>query len=250
MIAGRQLQINWKVGLFTLLLLPLLFWLGFWQLDREAEKRALESLYMDRLGAVPVTIDDAREMDDLSFVAVATEGRYDNGHSFLLDNRIYESQPGFEVVTPFVTDQDKVLLVNRGWVPQGRYRSELPLPPEVTGLQYLTGNVYVPAGEPVTLAPETDFAGWPRVLQSVDVGLMYDELNVAPERQALAFTVRLQEAATGVLDRNWPAVNTSPQKHRAYAVQWFSMAMALIILFLASSFPRRRNNGSDPQSTD
>jgi cytochrome oxidase assembly protein ShyY1 len=44
-------------------------------------------------------------------------------------------------------------------------------------------------------------------------------------------SVRLAEATPGVLARNWSVVSTTPEKHRGYAVQWFAMATALVLLY-------------------
>lgn len=242
---GRRLHINWKLALFTLIMLPILLRLGFWQLSREDEKLAMQVRYESRVAAVPISVAEAAAEEDSGYMAVALQGRYDNQHYFLLDNRTYEGRPGFEVISPLQLEEGGTVLVNRGWIAQGEYRSELPQAEIVNGAVDLLANVYVPAGRQVMLGEESAFSGWPRLLQRIDVPRMYEELEVAPDAQALDYTLRLQEAEPGVLVRNWQAMNTSPEKHRGYAVQWFSMAVVLLGLFMYSCLRRSKSDKID-----
>src|SRR5687768_11903535 len=115
----RQFHFDWKLTLLTAALLPLLLSLGFWQLRREQEKLELQQQYSARQNEAPIALDRLRAQDDLQYRQVEFSGRYDNAHSFLLDNRIHEGRPGYELITPVVSDMNVVVLVNRGWLPQG-----------------------------------------------------------------------------------------------------------------------------------
>ena len=52
--------------------------------------------------------------EDLIYRSVVIKGSYIN-QSFLLDNRIYRSKKGYEIFTPFKSENDKLYLINRGW---------------------------------------------------------------------------------------------------------------------------------------
>jgi cytochrome oxidase assembly protein ShyY1 len=54
-------------------------------------------------------------------------------------------------------------------------------------------------------------------------------------------SVRLAEGSPGALTRYWPVISTAPEKHRAYAVQWFAMAAVLLGLFLYTSLRPEAN---------
>ena len=58
--------------------------------------------------------------------AIELSGTFEPWHQFLLDNRSHAGQPGYEVLTPFLTADGRRMLVNRGWVPFGGYRDRLP----------------------------------------------------------------------------------------------------------------------------
>lgn len=227
----RQFRLDWKLTLLTALLLPLLLSLGFWQLRREDEKLALQEQYAARQRELPVALSALDPQADLQYTQVEFSGEYDNTRHFLLDNRIHEGRPGYDLITPLVTAEDSVVFVNRGWLPQGATRAQLPVPPAVEGRVTLRGTVYVQVGTPFTLGAAESDTRWPRVIQSLEPQRMaqaagYDAGRLFP------YSVRLAEGAPGALVRDWPVVSTSPEKHRGYAVQWFAMAAALVALYL------------------
>ncbi len=228
---------SWKLTLFTLVMLPLMLRLGFWQLDREQEKIHLQAIYDSRAQMAPVAERDlppADDVDALQYLPVRLQGNYDNGKTFLLDNRIVEGRVGYEVITPFVADT-QVFFINRGWTPQGQSREQVPAIEPVRGTQDLVASVYIPLGETLMLAEETPFTGWPRLLQALDGGRMASE---AGYEQAYPHVLRLEPGMAGVLTRHWPAINMGPEKHRGYAVQWFAMATMLFCLYLYACFRR------------
>src|SRR5262249_30641763 len=61
------------------------------------------------------------------FQRVSVRGRFDPAHQFLLDNRTNEGRPGYEVLTPLERGAgERVILVDRGWVPFTGFRDKLP----------------------------------------------------------------------------------------------------------------------------
>ena len=235
----RQFRFNWKMTLFTVLLLPVLVSLGLWQLEREQDKIAAQEQYNRRLEQAAVDLGSVNWNDtDLSWTQITATGHFDPERQFLLDNRIVDSRVGYEVITPFVTDQG-VVLVNRGWVAQGATRADLPsLELSDRPDQQIVGHIYVPSGEVLMLGGNVDQdTTWPRVLQRVDINGISDALGY----EVKPHIVRLAENSTGALRINWPPINMQPEVHRGYAVQWFLMALALIILYLVFSFRRLEN---------
>jgi surfeit locus 1 family protein len=227
----QQFRFDGKLTLLTALLLPLLLSLGFWQLSREQEKLQLQAQYAAREGEMPAPLSALASAADLQYRRVTVSGEYDNEHSFLLDNRIHQGQVGFEVITPVLTANDEVVLVNRGWLPQGATRADLPELEAINGTVDLRGSVYVPLGKPLVLGAAEASATWPRIVQTLDPPAMAAAAGHAA-RRLFPYSVRLDIATPGVLVRDWPVISTAPEKHRAYAVQWFAMAAMLIGLYL------------------
>ncbi len=228
---------NWKLTLFTVLLLPLLVYLGLWQLAREQEKRETQVSYDMRATQPPVALAqiDWQAVDDIAWRRVEGVGRYDSSRQFLLDNRINQSRVGYELITPFQTDNG-LLLVNRGWIAQGPDRQTLPDVSVTEEEIAIQGTIYVPSGDIMVLGEEEP-AGqdpWPRVIQSLDNA----QISALLGEPVLPYSVRLDPGAPGLRQINWQPVTLSPETHRAYAVQWFFMAVVLVILYLLFSFRR------------
>ena len=226
---------NWKIALFTFALLPVLIGFGFWQLDREQEKILLQSSYEARIQSPEIAMEELNPaQDNLAYLKVTANGFYDNQRYFLLDNRIYKGVVGYEVISPFKTESGMTVLINRGWIAQGGRRDTLPVAPQIEERTQMRGSIYVPLGAPFLLGSQQEIntINWPRVIQSLDMGRLAAELDVD---SLFPYTVRLADNARGALQSNWPLLNMMPEKHRAYAVQWFVMAAVLMLLFLYTS---------------
>src|SRR5688500_13624277 len=166
MFAGfAHFRFNWKLALFTVLLFPVLVRLGFWQLEREEEKIQLQNLYTERQQEAPVDLLGLDPQEDLQYRQVSLAGNYDNDHIFLLDNKTYQGQVGYEVIVPLLTSNDMVVFINRGWIPQGQSREQLPEIPTISDPVALKGSVYVAVGEQFVLGAELASVGWPKVIQ-------------------------------------------------------------------------------------
>lgn len=233
---------NWKLSVFTFALLPVLIGFGFWQLDREQEKILLQSNYEARTQTPEIALAEVNPgQDTLPYLRIKATGTYDNQRYFLLDNKIHKGVVGYEVISPFQTEEGITVLVNRGWIAQGSSRDLLPVPVIVPESTQMRGSIYVPISAPFLLgAPEElNSQAWPQVIQSLDMKLLAAVLN---DGSLFPYTVRLSDNAPGVLEPNWPLLNMMPEKHRAYAVQWFVMAVVLLMLFLYSSIghPEKR----------
>jgi surfeit locus 1 family protein len=235
---------GWKMTLFTALLMPLLLTLGSWQLDREAEKLALQALHERRTAAAPTPIEDLDwGNSDLSYQPVTMTGSFDNERYMLLDNRINNGRVGYEVLMPFTTSSGQMLIINRGWIAQGPTREQLPDLPLAQGTLTVSGTVYVPIAEPFLLSDvqEDQVAEWPRVVQKIDVPAW----SALFEKPLLVHTVRIDQDSPGALTAKWPTVNMEPEKHRGYAVQWFSMAAALLLMYVYFGIRRNTSNTND-----
>lgn len=238
--AGARLQfdLEWRTTALTLVLLPVLVALGFWQLQRADDKRAIAEVFEQRRGAAPValaTLWDA-PAQDLAFRTVTVTGRFDPERYLLLDNRIREGRFGYEVVAVLaIAGSERAVLVNRGWVPGDPARRALPRIEQPAGLHTLSASVYVAPGEAYLLGEQALDGDWPIVLQALEM----DKLLPALERrlgQALyPRSLRVAPEDPTALRAGWPAVNVSPAKHTGYAVQWFCMAGVLLLVFLLRS---------------
>lgn len=224
---GFHWQPNVGVLVFVVIFLPLTVSLGFWQLSRAAEKEQLLTEYRAREMASPLPVSSLKEEQDHQYRRVTAQGEFDNEHSVLLENRVRRGRPGFEVVTLFkLEDNARPIWVNRGWIAGFLERNHLPEIPVIEGPVTIFGHLYRPLKQPFVVGEEHWRNKWPQVLQNLDRGLLASHLGVV----AFPYQLRLDQGSRGALQTGWDVVNVSPAKHRGYAVQWFAMAFALVLL--------------------
>lgn len=220
---------DWKSLLFTVLLLPILLSLGCWQLQRAEEKRQIQAQYRGWQASAPASLSELGDAPD-NHRPVVLQGQFDPERYFLLDNRTRQGRAGFEVIGLFrPVEGGGWLPVNRGWVAGQPDRSRLPRVTFPSGEVTLWAEVHHPQALPLA-APEQSVStgGWPRIAQTQ---------NLADWQQSLAepmrpFLVRLAAHSQAALVTDWAVINMRPEKHTAYAVQWFAMALALLLLFV------------------
>jgi surfeit locus 1 family protein len=221
----------------TVVLLIGLVALGRWQLQRAADKRALYDAF-DK-GADATRPLDLHTAPLPRYQHVEARGAYDQSRQILIDNMTDgDGHAGYFVITPFAMTHGGWLLVNRGWVPVGMSRAELP-PVDVSG-------------EERTVRGRADHLPAPGI-QLGKRGVLrppYPVVADFPSRAEIEGLVREPSwaAATDVvlLDpdqadgyvRKWQAPGFPPMRHIAYAVQWFGLALALAIIYMVTNLRR------------
>ena len=251
-----KITIDWKASALALTLLPLLLWLGNWQLDRAEQKRELKALYAKRAEGPAIELSALKNSDQMRYQPVKLNGTYLPKWNLLLDNKVYRGQFGYEVLTAFeLHGSGQLVWVNRGWLKGDRARLSLPEIPALSEIeQQLKAEIYIPQGKMLQLAGEHD-RNWPRVVQAIDIDQLKQELKL----DMFPYTVRLSANSAGFLARSWIVINIEPAKHIGYAVQWFGLAiMAVIITVLANTniwamrkaARQRKNNAQNSKPAD
>lgn len=223
-----QWRPNGRLLLFFLPLLPITLGLGFWQLQRADQKRELLATYESRRQSAPIPVTSVDQGSEHLYVRVEVDGVPDTGHQFLLDNRMRNGRPGFEVLTPVALADGTWVLVNRGWIAAGATRAQLPDIPPLAERVHWVGYLYQVPGKPLILGGD-EAAGWPQVVEQIDRAQLERRLG----HPLFTDVVRLEHSPG--LDTTWAMVNLPPEQHIGYAVQWFAMAAALAILLVVTN---------------
>lgn len=223
--------------LATLVLLPSLVLLGFWQLERAALKRALLNEFSERgasTEALPLA-DTARR-----YQQVTVSGHYDPERQFLLDAMPGSGGAGFHVLGLLQIDQPPGrIVVNRGWIPGGANRSNLPQPAVPGGLQQLQGRLdYLPRPGLELEGNSATVERWPALVLFPTMA----ELQRYIGEPLYPMVLLLDAEASGGFERDWSPVNFGPERHLAYAVQWFALAFALLVIFLVVNSHREQSH--------
>ncbi len=237
---------RWLVFALAVLVTAALAGLGLWQLDRAGQKKAMVERMNERTEAPARAVARLTPMDDPGHYPVDDRGRFDNERSVLVDNRIRDGRAGYHLLTLFHTRSGARVLVNRGWLPRGPDRQTLPEIPRVNGEVRIRGHAHVHSEKGLVLREDRlEQQDWPLRVQRVNRAALERRLGV----ELAPFIVRLAPetgpARGAQLPREWPQRQMGPQRHYAYAVQWFALAaLAPVLFWLAGR--RRPNQQEEP----
>ncbi len=233
-----EIRINWIIAICIFLTISGLIRLGIWQLNRAQEKILILESFQELSEEQATPIENipvaGREFDAMQHQnrQVELTGQYLNDNSIFLIYQTYEGQLGFEIVTPFkLSTLDLVVMVNRGW--SGiTSEDELAraLPKIYDGLN-LQGQIYIPTEKESARTNDIENINWPLTTRYLNI----DEISNYFDSPLFPYVIRLGDAQPGVLIRHWPAVTANTSQNFSYALQWFSMAIALLIVSLILS---------------
>jgi surfeit locus 1 family protein len=211
--------------------------LGRWQLHRADQKRALYDAFAR--GTDSVRTLDAATPELARYQHIQAAGSYDSGRQVLIDNMSNtQDRAGYYVITPFRLAAGGWVLVNRGWIPLGASRVDLPRIDVPTTVREIRGRVdHLPRagiqiGDRIPLAPP-----YPVVANFPTRAEIAALLREGPWTGA-AQVVLLDAAEPDGYLRDWQPPGFPPARHVAYAVQWFGFAAALAIIYVLTQFRR------------
>ncbi|WP_036827237.1 SURF1 family protein, partial [Photobacterium sanctipauli] len=148
-------------------------------------------------------------------------GQFDHSKAVLLDNQLYRGRPGYHVLYPFEAKSGWIL-VNLGWIAAPAYRDQIPMLPEHHGELKVTG-IIAPPSNLIELAPEQWTGQWPVRVQNLDMAVLGEKMSVPLQ----PWVLQIEPDSPIALQQTWQPVVMGPQKHYAYALQWFLLALAV-----------------------
>ena len=221
-----------------IVLIVLFIRLGFWQLDRAAEKIELQQAFNSSTRFSQVSED----LQPGPFQAIESRGRYLDRQQIIIENVVLDGALGYYVGTPLeYASYGPLLLVNRGWIPRDPSQLELP-DITVDGTSRLvrgkTGNLPRVGIRPGNAFLDRD--NWPRV----GVWPTSEEVAVELDREVLPFVMLLDPDQADGYARRWTPKLAGPSTNYGYAFQWVAMATALVILMGWNFRSRKKSDGS------
>ncbi len=235
------MQVDSKRKLLLLSLVAAFFatlgiYLGFWQLDRAAQKEALQSAMEQQANKPPLALHvflNLKDVNEVLHQRVLLSGSWIAQSTVYLDNRQMDGKVGFFVLTPMrLEGSDKVVMVQRGWAQRNfEQRETVPVVETPSGLVQIEGTI--------ALAPsklyEPGQSAKGLIRQNLDLEAYRSETGL----YLLSLTVRQTGLPSEGLRRDWPAVNFGIDKHYGYAFQWFVLSAVVIALYLWFQIFRR-----------
>lgn len=212
--------------------------LGFWQLDRAAQKTRAQEAMQAQTNAEPLNARAVQETiavrGDIPLAwmhrSIALQGQWLPDYTVYLDNRQMQGRPGFFVLTPLQLASGQVVLVQRGWIARNfQDRSAMQTIETPTGTVAVQGQL---AASPARLyalgdADALDTAH-PHIRQNLDLGTYAKATGL----RLWPVTVVQKGAASEGLLREWPQPGSGIATHHGYAFQWFAIAAVLAAMLL------------------
>ena len=219
-----QIQENKLLTSFSIFFVIVFVFLGVWQIERAAHKEGLLQAFNAEQESPPIRLTS--QSPDWSRVFV--DGIFDSSRQILIDNQIHKGKVGYKIFTPFRFDDNKIVLVDRGWVAQGQSRSDLPQLNILEKKSRIIATVTSPE-QGVLAGSELLTNEWPRVSQTKAV----EVIASAFKEPILDIVLVLDPGSSQITEfiQIKPFAIT-PVKHYGYAMQWFTMSIVLLGMFL------------------
>mgnify|MGYP000853276618 CR=1 FL=1 len=215
--------------------------LGVWQLDRAAQKTALQAAQERQRALPPLPATELATTAEAASAqhhrAVVLEGRWDAARTVYLENRQMGGRPGFHALTPLVLADGSAVVVQRGWLPRDQAdRTRIVAAPPPPGPVRVEGRI---APAPARLYEFDGAAGGP-IRQNLDLADFARETGLA--LRPLTVVMTADPAPPDGLLRDWPVPAADVHKHYGYAFQWFSLSALVAGLYVWFQLlrPRRR----------
>lgn len=217
--------------------------LGWWQLDRAAQKNQLQEAMDSRRALPPLApadlATDAAAAAAQHHRAIVMQGQWVAEQTIYLENRQMKGVPGFFAVTPLRLDDGTAVLVQRGWLPRDQAdRTRIVAAPPPVGRVQVQGLIAPPPGR----LYEFDTAASGAIRQNLDVNAFARETGL-PLR---SLSVQQQDDASQPSDglmRQWSAPASGVHKHYGYAFQWFALSALILGLYVWFQLIRPRHLG-------
>ena len=217
--------------------LALLISLGFWQLDRANEKRAIENQIARANSGDVERINSVEFLKEKEYYHVRLQGAYIDDKQFIYDNQIVDQISGYYVLTPFVLKGDsKAILINRGFIPWNGRRDKLA---DIDIAEELT-EVKVQISKPVKrmeLEASQITGEFPVLIQALDL----DEMSTMAALDFVSVVGLLSHESENGFVRQWEPYTGSIERHIGYAIQWFLMALVLAFIGIRLALKQRKN---------
>ena len=219
------------VLMFMIVGIAVLCSLGVWQLNRLAWKQSLVERVENRLHLEPVPLEEivekAESGADFEYQRVSARGVFDHaGEVYYFTT--HKGAAGWNVYTPLILENGKILIVNRGFVeyamrdPQTRLQGQLEGQQELSGLARATLNE-----QPNSFVPDNNLDR--REFYWKSHSQMAGLMSKADLNSFIPFFVDADEAP---VPGGWPkggaTIISFPNNHLQYALTWFGLALALL----------------------
>ena len=213
--------------------------LGVWQLHRASEKKEMLTKEQRYANHEPIAWRPGDALP-MQYQRIHVTGHFLR-EVILLDNQYASHQWGYHVLSALLLKDGQVLMVDRGFLPGDITRRQMPQVDIPKGVIEISGSAYYPSKKLWLLG--APFEKKERGITIIELASP-KILNQILHKSVYPFIIRLGKQEMNGYMREWTIVAMPPERHYAYAVQWFAIALVIFILFVALNIQKREENGS------
>lgn len=201
--------------------------LGAWQTYRLFWKIEINEFRTEQIESNPVLLPQGfTSLEDWNYRPVFVEGKFQHDREIYLAARSFRSQVGYQIITPLETTNGRIVLVNRGWVPDRNKNPSTRSQGQLDGIVRISGLLTL--GQQDSLmkpnnVPDENFWFWidlKAISSALQIPLQSFVIDAGSAKNPGGLPIGAQ---TRILLRN---------EHLSYAIVWYSLAIALGIITL------------------
>ena len=212
---------NSALSVFSFFFIIVFFSLGVWQVYKGNLKAQEEKEFYAYKPSIPYS----QSLQAWSNVSI--EGRFDSSRQILFDNQLLDGKPGYKVYTPFIFSDDRLIMVNRGWLSKADMSQLSPILDVTSKSKTITGIIYRPERN-ITFGDNLITESWPKISQLRDTNFYSKQYSESVENFFLHLDANHREVLTF---QEIVPFTISSTRHFGYAFQWFVMTIVLAAMY-------------------
>ena len=206
-------------NIFVFIFIILFISLGTWQLVRLDWKKDLIRQINEGLDAKPILYSYGKVKD---YQRVILEGNFEYSNQIYLYSLNDKSEPGFDVLTPFVLKDGNYILINRGWIKKDLKNKDSInqfQDSQVTGIvrEKFRKNIFKPKNE---------------LNNNIWFTINFEEIETYTGKKFNKFVVFLDSNGADLVPSPRYITSDLPNNHLKYALTWYAIAISILLYFL------------------
>ena len=213
-----------KILIFAIIFVPITISLGLWQIERANEKKVIISNYDKLLVSTPIALQKEQPLEN--WQPIETVGAYQDLVVYE-DNAINSGKAGFKVYHLFQNGDGTFIFVHRGFIERNLIKNNLPRIDTPVRKKNIKGTTLFKQNNTfVKNIEESDI----RIIQEFNTSVLIERFPILKDRYLHPFLFNLDVRDADKFQPIEKPVNMTASKHIGYAIQWFGLCAALIIL--------------------
>jgi len=206
--------------LFVIIFVTIFCALGTWQLYRLQWKLELISEITFGLDSSPIEYSNSIEKN---YQRVSAKGKFNFDKQIYLYSLNDNGKPGYDVITPFRTNKNENVLVNRGWIKKELKNNPI-INKNIEDEQKIIGllrKIY----KPNIFKPDNDLKN------NIWFSINLEDLKVTSGEQFNEFVIFLEDNQAKTPIPRKISIDV-PNNHLKYAITWYAISISIIFYYL------------------